>query len=227
MAAVLVWLRRAVPEPDAYEAPPPGEAHAPGPAASEAHAPTPAAGALPGRFWLYAAFTALTLAGYATFAVLAYHLHVRHVVSDDQIPLVYAAAMAAGALAALVSGRLYDRIGLRGLVVLPMLAAAVPFLSFSTTAVLVWVGAVIWGAAMGMHESTMQAAVADLAPAARRGSAYGSFTAVYGTAWLAGSAAIGALYGLSIEAATVFVVVIQALALIAFAPLLRPQPAPT
>jgi MFS-type transporter involved in bile tolerance (Atg22 family) len=104
---------------------------------------------------------------------------------------------------------------------LPPLAAAVPFLSFSTTPVLVWIGAVVWGAAMGVHESTMRAAVADLVPASRRGAGYGTFTAVYGLAWLAGAAAIAALYSSSVGAAETFVVAVQAVALAAFVPLWR------
>ena len=49
-----------------------------------------------------------------------------------------------------------------------------------------WIGAALWGAAVGVHESTMRAAVADLVPAARRGAGYGTFTAIYGLAWLCG-----------------------------------------
>jgi hypothetical protein len=48
----------------------------------------------------------------------------------------------------------YDRYWLRGLIVLPLLAAVVPFLSFTTTPTLVWAGALIWGIALGVHEST-------------------------------------------------------------------------
>lgn len=171
---------------------------------------------LSARFWGYSAFTALTMLGYATFAVLAFHLQVRHVVPTYEIPIIYAAAMGVDAVAALGSGWIYDRVGLRGLVVLPMLAAIVPVLSFSTDVALVWVGALVWGAAMGVHESTMKAAVADLVPPSRRGSGYGIFAAVYGVAWLAGSAAIGALYDVSITAIVVFTTVAQLVALLAF-----------
>jgi MFS family permease len=157
--------------------------------------------------------------------VLAYHLQVNRVISEPLIPVAYAVAMGAAALAALASGHAYDRIGLRGLVILPPLAAVVPALSFSTTPALVWVGALAWGAVMGVHESTMRAAVADLVPAARRGVGYGTFTADYGLAWLVGAATIGFLYSRSIEDAEIFVVVVQATALIAFLPLARvPQP---
>ncbi len=227
---VLGWLRRAAPHPEAYEQPAQQRAAQTAEHPVERADDRPAGTAtLEGRgslwrfsagFWGYSAFTALTMLGFATFAVLGYHLQVRHVVPDYQIPIVYALAMGVDAVAALASGWVYDRFGLRGLVVVPILAGLVPALSFSTDAVLIWVGAVVWGAAMGVHESTMKAAVADLVPSGRRGTGYGVFTAVYGLAWLAGSAAIGALYQASVEATILFVAITQAVALIAFLPLI-------
>lgn len=85
--------------------------------------------------------------------------------------------MAVDAVAALASGWLYDRIGLKVLLVLPVLAAAVPWLGFSNRTPLAITGVLLWGAAMGVQESTMRAAVAELSPAGRRGIAYGIFTA--------------------------------------------------
>jgi MFS family permease len=209
MAAVL-RLRLAVPHPAAYE----HGAEVPSKTMS-------VGGRFPAQFWLYSAFTALTMTGFATFAVLAYHLQVKHVLSAPWIPVAYAAAMGAAALGALGAGTVYDRIGLRGMAVLPALAAIVPFLSFSTTPVLVWIGAVVWGVAMGVHESTMRAAVADLVPASRRGAGYGTFTAIYGLAWLAGAAIIAALYTSSVGAVETFVVLVQVVALAAFVPVWR------
>ena len=133
--AVLLRLRAWVPRPAAYEEEPDREV------------PTAEGAArLPTRFWLYGAFTALSMAGFATFAILAYHLQTRHVVAEAVIPLLYALAMGMGALAALGSGRLYDRVGLSGVGVVPPLGAVVPFLSFSTQPAAVWVGAAVWGA---------------------------------------------------------------------------------
>ncbi|MGH3322292.1 MAG: MFS transporter [Streptosporangiaceae bacterium] len=216
LVVVILTVRFAAPAPSRYEQP-------------EETRPTSAAETagerFPRRFWVYAAFAGLTMLGFATFAVLAYHLQVRHVIAPALIPVVYSAAMGADAVAALAFGRLYDRIGLRGLAVLPVLAAAVPFLSFTTSPALVWIGALVWGAAMGIHDSTMRAAIADLVPASRRGAGYGTFTAIYGLAWLAGSVAIGALYDVSLPAVWIFVVAAQALALAAFVPLGRSQPA--
>lgn len=210
---VLALLRHMTPHPEAYEKSEPmqsGRAESPRPLASWRFS---------AQFWGYSAFTALTMLGYATFAVLGYHLQVQHVMPTYQIPIVYAVAMGVDALAALASGWVYDRVGLRGLAILPILAAAVPALSFSTDALLVWCGAIVWGAAMGIHESTMKAAVADLVPAPQRGTGYGVFTTVYGVAWLAGSALIGIFYGVSTSAAILFVVIAQLVALGAFVPL--------
>ncbi|MFE3255749.1 MFS transporter [Nocardia sp. NPDC059229] len=209
----LAWLRRAVPWPVAYET----DHH-------DAGTTVRADGGLPGRFWLYAAFTATSMAGFATFGVLSFHLQARHVLPDSLIPVAYAAAMGAAALAALASGHLYDRIGLRGLVIALPLSAVVPLLSFSTHAGPVWAGAIVWGAAMGIHESTLRAAVADMVPAARRGTGYGVFTAVYGLAWLAGSTLIGVLYGHSVTAVVVFTLATQAIALMLFVPLAFGRP---
>ncbi len=59
---------------------------------------------------------------------------------------------------------------------------------------------------MGVHESIIPAAVATMVPQERRPSAYGLFTAAYGISWFLGSAAIGFLYDVSVEAAVVFCV---------------------
>ena len=178
---------------------------------------------LPRAFWQYAVFSATTMLGFSTWAVLAFHLTERRVLSAGVVPVLYAAAMGAAAVAAVVFGRIYDRVGLRGLVTLPALAAVVPFLSFATSTAAVVVGALVWGAAMGVHDSTMRAAVTDLVPAHRRGAGYGTFTAIYGLAWLAGAAVIGVLYEQSMLAVDAFVVVVQAVALVALLPLLRPE----
>lgn len=176
---------------------------------------------LPRRFWQYAGFTAVTMLGFATWGVLSYHLSTRHLVDPAVVPIYYAAAMAAASVAAIGFGRIYDRIGLRGLLVLPALGAAVPFLSLSTSWLLCLFGAVLWGAAIGIQDSTMRAAVTNLVPAHRRGAGFGTFGAVYGTAWLIGAALIGLLYDVSITLTSIVMAAVQILALLAFLPLLK------
>ncbi|MFF3905718.1 MFS transporter [Streptomyces sp. NPDC001848] len=204
---LLVWLRARVPDPEAYEREitPPSAAPA-----------TPGV-RLPTTFWTYAAFTAATTAGFTTFGLLSYHLVERHLAHTAWVPLLYAAAMAVDAVAALATGWAYDRYGPRVLAVLPLLSAAVPVLGFTHTVTVAVAGSLVWGAAMGVQESTLRATVADLVPSGRRATAYGVFAGVVGGASLVGGALTGALYGVSIPALITFVGVVQALALILLA----------
>jgi MFS family permease len=229
---LLTWLRRAVPDPAAYapEAVAPAAAPGDAPAAAPGDAPAAAPGdapaptrslRLPAGFWRYTAFSALTMLGFATFPVLGFHLVHRGVLPAGLVPVVYATAMGADALAALASGRSYDRRGLGALVVLPVLAAAVPWLAFSTSAPVAWAGALVWGAALGVQESTMRAAVADVAPQGRRGTAYGTFSAAYGVAWLGGSTLVGVLYDVSTTTVALAVTGIEAAALALFLAVVR------
>jgi MFS family permease len=204
---LLVRLRRRMPDPARFE---------PVPAASGSRGSTVVPGRLPGRFWAYLAFTALTTVGYATFGVLSFHLATRQVIPIAVIPVVYAAAMGADALAALASGWLYDHIGLRVLAAVPVLSAAVPLLALTTTPSLAITGVLAWGAVLGVHESTMRAAVADIVPTARRGTAYGVFAAGFGAAMFAGGVLAGVLYDRSIPALIVTVAIIQLAALAVF-----------
>lgn len=213
----LVHVRRAVPRPELYEHAEEGRGAGVTPAGS---------GALPGAFWLYSGFAALNMTGFATWGVLAFHLQERGIVPTSVIPVMYALAMGLAAVGALASGWLYDRVGLRGLVIVPVLTAVVPFLSFSVEPGLVWAGAGVWGLGLGIHESTMRAAVADVVPARRRGTGYGMFTAIYGLAWLLGGTLVGASYSHSPPTAEAVVVATQVAALLAFAPLAMRWSAP-
>lgn len=149
---------------------------------------------LPPSFWLFAAAAGAATAGLVTFGVISYHLTQDHVVSIAAVPLVYAAAMAAEALAALATGWLFDRIKGRVLLALPLLVAAVPPLAFTNSRPAVMAGILLWGAAIGVQDSTVKALVADLVPPATRASAYGVFAAVQGAAAIFGGAMAGTLY---------------------------------
>ncbi|MFI7293624.1 MFS transporter [Streptomyces sp. NPDC050121] len=212
--ALLLWLRARVPDPVGYETPV-------GAAVPEEPEPPEERGfagsrerKLPRAFWAYAVFTAATLTGFATFGVLSYHLVVRHLVPTATVPVLYAAAMAADAVAALATGWLYDRFGAQVLVVLPLLSAAVPALAFTDTVAVAVAGALVWGAAVGVQESTLRATVADLVPVGRRATAYGVFAGIMGAAALAGGTLAGVLYDVSIPLLIVVVAVIQAAALV-------------
>jgi MFS family permease len=178
-------------------------------------------GRLPREFWLFAAASAAASGGLVTFAVIAYHLTQDHVVAVVAIPLIYAAAMAAEALAALGSGWLFDHTRGRVLIGLPLLVSAVPVLAFASTPLVAATGAVLWGAAGGVLDSSVKALVADLVPASRRATAYGVFAAVQGAAAIAGGVMAGALYERSLPILIAAVVVTQIIALVLLIATLR------
>jgi MFS family permease len=86
-------------------------------------------------------------------------------------------------------------------------------LGFSGSYALAVAGVVLWGAVMGIQETIMRAAIADLTPMARRGLAYGVFNTAYGAAWFAGGLVIGILYEHSIGLVIAFAAAMQVLAL--------------
>lgn len=206
--ALLFWLRRRVPHPERYEA------HADTHDSPTAHQKLQ----LPIRFWLYAGFSGMTVSGFATFGVLSFHMVDRGILAPAAVPLVYAVAMAAAAISALFSGWAYDRIGPKTLVVLPIVGAVVPMLAFTDSLMGIVLGALLWGAAIGIQESTLRAVVADLVPPARRATAYGVYAAVLGTATAVGGTLTGYLYEVSIPMLIGVVGVIQLVALVAAAP---------
>jgi MFS family permease len=170
-------------------------------------------GRLPGSFWAYAAFAGLTTIGFATFGVLSFHLVTAGLLSAAAVPVLYAAAMVVDAVAAVATGLAYDRLGARVLVVLPFVAALVPMLAFSGTVAVAVVGALAWGVALGVQESTLRATVADLVGPGRRATAYGIFGAVLGVSAAAGGALAGGLYEVSVPLLVSVTAVLQLLAL--------------
>lgn len=165
-------------------------------------------------FWWYLGAVSLVAFGFADYALVAYHFTKSQVVPHPWIPIFYALAMGAGGLGSLALGRLFDRHGLIVLVPLTLVTAAYAPLAFSGSFALALGGALLWGIGLGAHESVMQAAVAQMIPQRRLGAAYGFFGAAFGVAWFAGSAVMGALYGLSIQAAVAVAVFAQLLAVV-------------
>ncbi len=208
--AQLLRLRRRAPDPMAWE-----------PQVEVSAAKRWRLGAGLGRpFWLFAAFGGATMLGFSTWGVLAVHITQRQLLAPAWVPVLYAVAMAAAGGAAMVLGRVYDRAGARGLLLVPVLSVTVPWLSFSSSVSALVVGALVWGAVIGIQDSTMRAALADIVPAGRRGTGYGTFAAVQGGAWLLGSTAVGWLYDQSVTLVGVYVALVQVVAFACLLPLL-------
>jgi Major Facilitator Superfamily. len=164
---------------------------------------------LPRAFWFYAAASALIAFGFADFTLMSYHFGKAGILGGEAIAIFYAAAMLADGAASLAFGRWFDRAGLRVVYGGILIGVAVAPLAFFGG----WWGALIstlaWGAALGVHESVMNAGVATLVPLHARARAFGLFTAIFGTAWFAGSALLGALYDISLPALVAVAVIAQ------------------
>jgi len=173
-------------------------------------------GGLSRAYWLYTASAALFAFGFADYSLIAYHYAKAAVMSATLVPILYAGAMGTAGLGSLLFGRWFDRRGLAVLVPGILLAALAPALMFLGGFALAIVGTLLWGLALGAQDVIMSAAVARLVPEQSRARAYGIFPAIYGVAWFAGSALLGALYDVSLAG---LVVVAAAAQLAAIVPL--------
>ncbi|MDI6102586.1 MFS transporter [Actinoplanes sp. NEAU-A12] len=200
---LLIWMRRRFPAPAAKET---------GATAGQR---------LPRRFHWFAVSAGAATGGLLTFGLISYHASQTGRLPIAAVPVLYAGAMAAAAVAALASGHLYDRWGARVLYALPALGAAAPALALSGGTAAIVTGTLLWGAATGVQDSTVKALVADLVPAPRRATAYGVFAAVQGVALLGGGVLAGALYDRSITTLVVVLAGAQLFSVICLAATLR------
>ena len=160
-------------------------------------------------YWLYVLAVALIGAGYADFPLIAYHFRKADLVPANLIPIFYALAMGVDALAALVFGRLFDRLGMPVLIAAPLLSALFAPLVFLGGFTWALVGMVLWGIGMGALESIMKAALAEMVPLKRRATGYGIFHTGFGLFWFLGSALMGYLYEVSLNSLVAFSVTMQ------------------
>lgn len=193
---LLAVIRARVPDMTVYDEPEPDE---PPPDARAVVPPAPPASPsgprrLPRAFHLFALSCAASTLGLMTFGLIGFHLSDAGLVRPSLVPVVYAVAMGVEAVSALLTGFAYDRIGARVLLVLPVLVALVPALALADRLAVALAGVMVWGAAVGVQDSTVKALVADLVPRTRLATAYGVFAAFQGAAALAGGLLAGALY---------------------------------
>ena len=164
-------------------------------------------------FTLYTIFAALTVAGFAHFSIISYHITVQKILSEPLVPLFFAIATGVSAVAALLAGLAFDRVGLASVLFVPIVTAVVPFLVFGSSPQVLAIGMILWGVVLGAQESTVRAAVAHLVAPGARGTAYGIFNTAYGVAWFLGSSALGVAYDRGIALVIAICVGTQVLAL--------------
>jgi hypothetical protein len=94
----------------------------------------------------------LIAAGFADFALIAFHFQKEAVVPQSMVPVLYAVAMAMGALSSLVFGPLLDKFG-QPILLLPFFLSALfaPFV-FLGGFTLALIGMVLWGIGLGAQD---------------------------------------------------------------------------
>ncbi|WP_298297931.1 MFS transporter [Hydrotalea sp.] len=168
----------------------------------------------PKLYWQYLIAIAFMALGYADFPLIAYHFKSTHLMADDVIPLLYALAMACDGIAALILGKVFDKVGTKALVFALLIAlffGPMVFLGGMHWAI---AGMVVWGIGMGAQESIVKATIAHFIPPEKRGTAFGAFNAVFGLFWFVGSALMGYLYDFNIIALVTFSIIAQLIAVI-------------
>jgi len=156
--------------------------------------------------------------GFADFTLITLHAAKSEAFPASTLSLLYAAAMAVDALAALYFGWLFDKIGLRALIFSTLCStffAGFVFLTGSPW--LMGTGIVLWGIGMGAQESIMKAAVSKIIPKSMRSTGFGIFETGFGIAWFLGSWLLGALYDVNPLYLVIVSVSVQFLAIVFYA----------
>jgi predicted MFS family arabinose efflux permease len=124
--------------------------------------------------------------------------------------------MAAGALGALIFGKLFDKLGLAVVLAVFFLSSFFAPLVFLGKAWIALLGMVLWGIGMSAQGSLLTSVIAGVIHASKRSTAFGVFDTGFGVAWFLGSWLMGVLYQKSIPALIVFSVLLQLVALPVF-----------
>ena len=163
------------------------------------------------EFVLYIAGISLFAFGFIDYSIVVMHIsrtftelvpglaETSSLITTGSLPLLYAGAMLVDAVAALVFGFLFDRYGVKVLVLSTLLSAPFPILVFGGESIpTVLLGIALWGVGMGAQESILKAAVASMVPKTSRATGYGIFECAFGAAWFLGSWLLGVLYETSL-----------------------------
>jgi MFS family permease len=150
---------------------------------------------LPRRFHLFMAVLALFMLGNSTDAFLLLRL-TDAAGSARFVPLMWAGIHVVKTAVSVVGGSWSDRIGRRAVIAIGWFVYGVVYAGFALSSalptLLTWF--LIYGFYFGFAEGTEKALVADLAPASRRGTAFGIYNAVSGLGALTASVMFGVIW---------------------------------
>lgn len=148
------------------------------------------------------------------FGTLGQGIVTSSLINSETIPLLYAGAMLIDAVAAMVFGYMYDRNGLKALVLSTIISAPFGiFIFMKTSTASVFIGLALWGVGMGAQESILKAAVTSIVPKQSRATSYGIFECSFGVFWFLGSFLMGLLYEKNILIMVIVSIIAQLLAI--------------
>ena len=156
------------------------------------------------KYWLYILAISCIAAGYVDFPLISFNFQKVAIISEVWVPIFFSISMASAGLAALISGRLYDKVGFSVLIYVTAISSLFVPLVFLDGFYLPLVGMILWGIGIGTQESIMRAVVANMVKMDKRGTAYGILNIWFGIFWFLGSAFIGFLYDVSLISLIVF-----------------------
>jgi MFS family permease len=163
--------------------------------AADASTLTPRGSALPPEFTRFMVVLTLFTLGNSTDAFLLLRL-TDMAGSVKWIPLMWAALHVVKAGVSIAGGSWSDRIGRHRVIAMGWIVYAAVYAGFAVStslpALLVWF--LVYGFHFGFAEGTEKALVADLAPAERRGFAFGIYNAVQGLGAFAASVIFGVIW---------------------------------
>jgi MFS family permease len=182
--ALAVWLLFRVPETAAAE-------KRPADRSPESHSHV----RMPRRFWYLLVVILVFSLGNSADAFLLLRLSTA-IGNDAWIPLLWSALHVVKASTSVYGGALSDRVGRKSVIVAGWSIYAAVYVAFavveSAVPLIAWF--LVYGTYFGLTEATEKALVADFAPVARRGTAFGWYNAALGLGALAASVLFGILY---------------------------------
>lgn len=145
--------------------------------------------------------------GFIDYSLVAMHIGNIYIdggntfINEQNLPLIYSAAMIVDAIAAIIFGKLYDKFGVISLVIATIFSGLFSLFIFEFNSIpMLFIGIVMWGIGMGAQESILKAAVTNMVPKNSRATGYGIFEMSFGIFWFLGSWLMGYLYDISITA---------------------------
>ena len=132
--------------------------------------------------------------------------------------------MAVDAFAALFFGWLFDKMGIKSLVISTVVSNFFScFIFLSVNPIIMSIGIILWGIGMGAQESIMKAAVSKIVPHSMRSTGFGIFETGFGVAWFLGSWLLGVLYDIDPVRLVMISVVAQLMSIVFYILCIRQQ----